>query len=287
MYAHRNFGFLPRKLIVLLHLSLCTERLESPFENCEQFSIRWIRLLSNFLFVVYHLLRWITIPWYSSCLSKSAGEIHPPSWPKERMFVSCCLGLFYTHSCESPKDFAKLPETTTFPSEFWKNTVMSNNAQFGFLAWVVWPESNKLLINPTQEHAGPDGFRMFECIDIELFPFPDLGCPVLWVDCEKRGIASLEHVSKDTGTLIFKGCEGWSHFLLDNDAGEPPPLGGRLHPLVRIDRFFTRSHKAHKVDSIFRSVIFPSCLRVFVWDGFRFFLVRTWTFPISRSYLRN
>jgi len=48
------------------------------------------------------------------------------------------------------------------------------------------------------------------------------------------------------------------------DAGEPPPLGGRLHPLIRIDHFFTRSHKAHKVDSIFRSVIFPSCLRVFV-----------------------
>ncbi|MFA7235185.1 MAG: hypothetical protein WC076_13860, partial [Terrimicrobiaceae bacterium] len=38
-----------------------------------------------------------------------------------------------------------------------------------------------------------------------------------------------------------------------NDAGEPPPSGGRLDPLVRIDHVFTRSHEDHKVNSVFRS----------------------------------
>ncbi|MFA5043670.1 MAG: hypothetical protein WC381_03660 [Kiritimatiellia bacterium] len=43
-----------------------------------------------------------------------------------------------------------------------------------------------------------------------------------------------------------------------NVAGEPTPSGGRLDPLVLIDHIFTRSHKDHKANSIFRSGSFPS-----------------------------
>jgi hypothetical protein len=62
-----------------------------------------------------------------------------------------------------------------------------------------------------------------------------------------RDFASL--CEKDSGLLFLS---------FPNDAGEPPPSGGRLDPLVRIDHVFTRSHKDHKVNSVFRSGRFPS-----------------------------
>ncbi len=88
-------------------------------------------------FVVDQDLIRVGRPWAMANHAKAEGEVHAASWFKKLILMSCRLGLFDAHCRELPEDLAKLQETKVFPLEVWKNTVVSDEAKFWSLTWIV------------------------------------------------------------------------------------------------------------------------------------------------------